>query len=120
VPRGISKCPNCGEPVSAFAAGCAICGYDLVAARKERSARRSWIDRLPQVHLGNDWVVFGLCLLLALGAPVAGFILGAFVAWQADNDADVQRRNLMCVVIAVAVIQMATGYALFGRFIFGV
>jgi hypothetical protein len=119
VPRGISKCPNCGEPVSAFAAGCAICGYDLLTARNERARRRSWIDRLPQIRLGNDWVVFGLCLLLALGAPVAGFILGAFLAWQADNDGDVQRRNLMFVVIAVAVLQMATGYGLFGRFIFG-
>jgi hypothetical protein len=120
VPRSIHKCPNCGEQVSPFAAGCAICGEDLIAARSALAQRRSWIDRLPQVRFGNDWIVFGLCLLLALGAPVAGLILGAFLAWQADNDADIQRRNLMFVVIAVAVIQMATGYALFGRFIFGV
>jgi hypothetical protein len=120
VARGISKCPNCGEPVSAFAAGCAICGYDLASARRERAAHPSLRDRLPQVRFGNDWVVFGLCLLLALGAPVVGFILGGFLAWQSDNEGDIRRRNLMFVVIAVAAIQMATGYALFGRFIFGV
>jgi hypothetical protein len=74
---------------------------------------------VPQVNLGGDWVVFAICLLLALAAPIVAFILGGFLAWQADNDGDVRRRNLMFVVIGVAVIQMATGYALFGRFIFG-
>jgi hypothetical protein len=119
VPRGISKCPNCKEPVSPFAAGCAICGYDLVAARTERAQRSAWMDRIPTINFGDDWVVFGLCLLLALGAPVVGFIFGAFLAWRADEDGDTRRRNLMFVVIAVAAIQMATGYGLFGRFIFG-
>ncbi len=67
-----------------------------------------------------ELLMFALCLLVALGAPVVGFILGGFLAWRADEDGDVRRRNLMFVVVAVAVIQMATGYALFGRFIFGV
>jgi hypothetical protein len=120
VPRSIHKCPNCGEPVSPFAAGCAICGENLVVARNQLAQRRSWIDRMPQISFGSDWLMFGLCLLLALGAPVVGFLLGGFLAWQADNDAEIRRRNLMFVVIAVAVIQMATGYALFGRFLFGV
>lgn len=119
MPRSIHKCPNCREPVSPFAAGCAICGEDLIAARDALAQRRSWIDRVPRINLGGDWLVFGLCLLMALGAPIVGFILGGFLAWQADNDADIRRRNLMFVVIAVAAIQMATGYALFGRFIFG-
>jgi hypothetical protein len=35
MPRAISKCPKCGEPVSPFAAGCAICGTDLQAPRAE-------------------------------------------------------------------------------------
>jgi len=119
VPRSIHKCPKCGEPVSPFAAGCAICGEDLVAARNELAQRRSWVDRLPQVNLGGDWVVFAICLLLALAAPIVALILCGFLAWQADNDADIRRRNMMFVVIGVAAIQMATGYALFGRFIFG-
>jgi hypothetical protein len=28
-----SRCPNCREPVSPFAAGCAICGTDLDTSR---------------------------------------------------------------------------------------
>src|SRR4051794_7673222 len=28
-----SRCPNCREPVSPFAAGCAICGADLDTSR---------------------------------------------------------------------------------------
>jgi hypothetical protein len=30
VPRAISRCPNCREPVSQFAAGCAVCGSSLL------------------------------------------------------------------------------------------
>jgi hypothetical protein len=121
VPRSINKCPNCREPVSPFAAGCAICGEDLVAARSQLAERRSktGVDRIPRLSFGDDWLMFGLCLLLALGAPVVGLILGAFLAWRADEDGDTRRRNLMFVVIGVAAIQMATGYALFGRFLFG-
>jgi hypothetical protein len=105
--------------VSPFAAGCAICGYDLMTAREERAQRRAWMDRVPTIRFDDEWVIFGLCLLVALAAPIAGFILGAFVAWRADEDGDTRRRNLMFVVIGVSVLQMATGYGLFGRFIFG-
>ena len=105
--------------MSPFAAGCAICGENLIAARNELAQRRAWVDRLPQVNFGGDWVVFAICLLMALAAPIVAFILCGFLAWQADNDADIRRRNMMLVVLAVAAIQMATGYALFGRFIFG-
>jgi hypothetical protein len=28
-----SRCPNCREPVSPYAAGCAVCGADLDTAR---------------------------------------------------------------------------------------
>ncbi len=31
--RDRSRCPNCGERVMPFAAGCAICGADLDPAR---------------------------------------------------------------------------------------
>ena len=29
MPRDRSKCPDCGERVSPYAAGCAVCGADL-------------------------------------------------------------------------------------------
>jgi predicted amidophosphoribosyltransferase len=33
--RGPHVCPRCGEPVSAFAAGCALCGADLDPRRAQ-------------------------------------------------------------------------------------
>ena len=53
-------CPRCGEPVSAFAAGCALCGADLDPrrARRPKSAaqrlRSSWRARprlLPRIGI---------------------------------------------------------------------
>ena len=35
-PRGPHVCPGCGERVSAFAAGCALCGADLDSRRGQR------------------------------------------------------------------------------------
>jgi hypothetical protein len=45
-----SRCPDCGERVSAFAAGCAICGADLDIRRFDRPQRwrpsqNPWIGR---------------------------------------------------------------------------
>jgi hypothetical protein len=31
-----SRCPNCGERVSPYAAGCAVCGADLDPARWDK------------------------------------------------------------------------------------
>jgi len=39
-----SRCPQCGERVSPFAAGCAICGADLDPTRWQ--APPSWRSRL--------------------------------------------------------------------------
>jgi hypothetical protein len=33
MPRDRSKCPNCGERVSPYAPGCAVCGADLDPGR---------------------------------------------------------------------------------------
>ena len=33
MPRDRTRCPNCGERVLPFAAGCAICGADLDTTR---------------------------------------------------------------------------------------
>jgi predicted amidophosphoribosyltransferase len=41
--RGPSRCPKCGERVSAFAAGCAICGAELDPHRADRPTVRSRI-----------------------------------------------------------------------------
>jgi cytochrome c biogenesis protein CcdA len=125
VPRSINRCPQCREPVTPFAAGCAICGADLVAARAALAQRRQRFDRLrvpglQRIGLGEDGLPFLIGLVLALGAPVIGFVLGAFVAWQADSEGRTRRRNLMLVVVLIAAIPLFTGYSLFGRFLAGV
>jgi hypothetical protein len=38
IARGPNVCPGCGERVSAFAAGCALCGADLDPRRGRRPA----------------------------------------------------------------------------------
>jgi hypothetical protein len=43
--KGPHVCPECGERVSAFAAGCAICGAELDPRRADRGGRLS--VRLP-------------------------------------------------------------------------
>jgi hypothetical protein len=62
VPRAISRCPKCRQPVSQFAAGCAVCGTDLQAARAELAERRA---RRPQLsarvpRLGDDAIRIGV------------------------------------------------------------
>lgn len=57
-------CPECGERVSAFAAGCALCGADLDPRRGQREHSpgqrfaSSWRARprlLPRIPLSDRW-----------------------------------------------------------------
>ena len=80
-----TKCPQCGEPVSPFAAGCAICGADLEAHRAQLAARRSPRDavplptvRLPRVD--DDVLLLALAALLVALAPLLGVLLALFGA----------------------------------------
>ena len=83
--RNAGRCPECGEPVSAFAAGCAICGADLERHRAEEAARRARRPavpapavRLPSVD--DDWLMLGLTAVLVLFAPLFGLILAVIGA----------------------------------------
>jgi hypothetical protein len=114
MPKAISKCPGCGEPVSPFAAGCAICGENLMAAREELAQRR---QRVPAVarnfslpRIGDDGLVLAIGLVLAVASPLTGVVFGALMAWHADSQGQVRRRNLMFVVIAVGALPLALGY----------
>ena len=78
--RNAGRCPSCGEPVSAFAAGCAVCGFDLERFRAQRAARRARRPtvptpavRLPEVD--DDWVMLALTALLVFVAPLFGLVL---------------------------------------------
>jgi hypothetical protein len=124
VPRSIHKCPKCGEPVSAFAAGCAICGADLGTARAQLAEKRdrSPVVRagrhVPSVSFGGDGFQIVVAVLLALFAPILGFALAGFLAWNADQEGRIRTRNIMLVIVGFTVVMLATG-GVFGRFVAG-
>lgn len=75
----MARCPRCGEPVSQFAAGCAVCGTDLEAARREHARRRArrpsflrW-PRLPSVP--DEVLLVAILTLVVLTFPVLGIVL---------------------------------------------
>ncbi|MHB8693184.1 MAG: hypothetical protein ACYDHH_18265 [Solirubrobacteraceae bacterium] len=89
MPRGVSRCPNCREPVSPFAAGCAICGADLEAARAKRAASPRARLEMPSLRLRGprtgsniDWVQVVIAYLLALFAGPIGLVLAIYWAYQ--------------------------------------
>ena len=106
------RCPQCGEPVTPYAAGCAICGADLEAARSERAASRR--PELPRVQVGNDGIRIGLALLLAVAAPFLGIAAAAFFAWQFDQEGNERLRNAMFGVLALSVVLLGTGWSVYG------
>jgi hypothetical protein len=109
MPRAINKCPSCGSNVSQFAAGCAICGEDLVAARQARERRREALPSLkapgwvPQITT-TDAVLGGLLILCAFAAPLIGGPIAGLFAFFAHEKGDVVQRNLALVALAVALI----------------
>jgi hypothetical protein len=107
--RAISKCPSCGSTVSQFAAGCAICGADLVAARQARERRREAMPSLsaptwfPQIT-GADAALGALLVVCAFAAPLVGGAIASLFAYFAHQKGDVVQRNLALLAVAVALI----------------
>src|SRR6476659_7530124 len=105
----ITNCPNCGSTVTQFAAGCAICGTDLVSAREAREARRMpslpGAGRLSRIS-GEDLVLGILLLLAAFAAPIIGGVIAGLFALQAHNDRDMVRRNISLAAVTVAVVML--------------
>ena len=79
-----SRCPNCKEPVSPFAAGCAVCGTDLDTKRWDTGPSGlnrvgSWSSSLgagPSLPSGMGWII--VLFLLLFGGSIIGFLLGFF------------------------------------------
>jgi hypothetical protein len=101
--------------------GCAICGADIAAARarlderKARNrARRGGID-MPSFRLGDEGLKIAFTLVLALAAPLVGFMLAAYFAYQSDGT----QRTIMMLIAGLAAIPLVTGVSLWGRFFFG-
>src|SRR4051794_22363858 len=99
------RCPQCGEPVSQFAAGCAICGADLEAHREARAVRRVPV---PPVAVGGrlppDWWIVPLVGVLALAMPIIGILIAMLAAAQRDTAGDRGMRNAFVAVAVLAVV----------------
>src|SRR3954464_7443894 len=117
MPRAISRCPRCGEPVTPYAAGCAICGADIEGARRARAERV--LPSVPPIRLGDDWLRFGIALLVAVAAPFFGIFIGAFFAWQLHSEGRTTARNLMLAVVVLAAVPLVAGVYPWGRFVAG-
>jgi hypothetical protein len=111
VGRSFSRCPNCGEPVSQFAAGCAVCGTDLEAYRTELAARRARTPQLPgwlrlpgagDVHVTRLLVAAAITLFF----PFAGLLLAAWFAYHAEKDARDGIRNALIAVCGFAFVML--------------
>jgi hypothetical protein len=109
MPRTINKCPNCGSTVSQFAAGCAICGENLTAARRRLEERREALPSLsapgwfPQIT-GADAVLGVLLIVCAFSVPVVGGPIAALFAYFAHQKGDVVQRNLALIATGIAVL----------------
>jgi hypothetical protein len=119
VPRAISKCPNSGEPVSPFAAGCAICGADLVRARADLAAKRARRPGVPGVRLGDDALRIGVGVLATVFAPVMGALLTGYFAYDADRDGRIGTRNVMIVLLILSLIGVFAYARLWGGLLLG-
>lgn len=92
--------------MSAFAAGCAICGFDLERHRAQEAERRARLPsvaapsvRLPTVD--DDWLMLGLTAVLVLFAPLFGLILAVIGA------RDPRRANRRTWFIALGALAVA-------------
>ena len=120
VPRAISKCPKCGEPVSPFAAGCAICGTNLEVARAELAAKRARRPQVPgSVRLGDDGVRISVSVLAAMFAPLMGALLTGYFAYDADRDGRIRTRNLMTLLLGFSLVGVFAYARLWGGVFIG-
>jgi hypothetical protein len=107
--RAITKCPNCGSSVSQFAAGCAICGENLTAARQQLERRREAMPSLqapgwfPEIS-GSEAILAAILIIAAFGFPIIGGPIAGVFAYFAHRNGDVVQRNLALAAVAVAVV----------------
>ncbi|MFA9272870.1 zinc ribbon domain-containing protein [Svornostia abyssi] len=115
-----TKCPNCGEPVSAFAAGCAICGADLEAHRRRLAERPSVTDatrhvpnvRLPRVSSRTDppdAALIAVVVLFLLVVPFFGTVLAALGAYDRNRRGLTTMRNVFLVLLALGLATFLIG-----------
>lgn len=105
--RGPGYCPRCGERVSPFAAGCALCGADLDPRRHEPSR----LSRVSAPQISSSRVVFVVVLaLLTLLAPILAVLLCGWIAYDRDRNGESAERNI-ALAFAIAAFLMAVSPA---------
>ena len=113
-----TKCPNCGEPVSAFAGGCAICGADLDAHRRrlaERPDLATPVRRIPDVRLGGlasridpDIALLTITVLFLLFFPLMGTLLAGLGAYDRNKRGLITWRNVFLVLLGLGIVSFFT------------
>ena len=111
--RRATRCPGCGEPVSVFAAGCAICGTDLEQHRRELGERRIDVPRVPRagrrsaLPFDAHFALVALVLLATLLSPFLALIMAAVGAQDRHRNGQIGQRNLF---IGLAVVNLALAF----------
>ena len=105
-----TKCPGCGEPVSVFAAGCAVCGTDLEQHRRDIDARRVDLPHVPRatrrssLRFNAHLALVALVLLATLLSPFLALIMAAVGAQDRHRNGQIGQRNLF---IGLAILNLA-------------
>lgn len=97
--------------MSAFAAGCAICGADLEAHRRRLAQRPSVAEatrRVPDVRLPHlssridpDLALVTVTVLMLLLVPIMGALLAGLGAWDRNRNGRITMRNVFLVLLAL-------------------
>src|SRR5437588_12323037 len=100
--RGDRTCPNCGSPVTPFAAGWAICGTDLEAWRRTRTQTRIGAVQLPRPAVptitsqnGRDAAFVAILILLAVVSPLFGILFAVLGARDRHVHGRMTARNVI-------------------------
>lgn len=102
--------------MSQFAAGCAICGADLDAARAEAASRGPrLVDRGAAVRPGwfrsptvrQDAFVVAITVALIVFFPIVGLALAAWTAYDRNRNSDAGMRNVALGLAALAIVFLA-------------
>ena len=105
--RNANRCPSCGERVSPFAAGCALCGADLdpqrhTPGKASVSVPQPW--RGTGARLSPDLIAVAVIVLLTLFAPLIGAFICALRAYGEERGGRTRQRNIALALGVVCVL----------------
>ena len=99
--------------MSQFAAGCAVCGYDLEAARAAAAERGpSLAERASELRPASlssptfrqDAFLVAVIVALIVFFPIAGLALAGWTAYDRNRNGDARVRNVAIALAVVAVV----------------